>query len=154
MFWVLFANHRQAVPSQWVSCLNKIENKQCVLDFCWPSYDVGMRQRRVFRFSSQAATCPPATFHLSTCPPATCHLSTFHLSTSPPVHHTRSVYFVEHQTEKLWIPIYIVFGLSWPRIKSETTDSVTNALLTRPLIGCYTFELGAKVSRLNFNHLK
>ena len=40
----------------------------------------------------------------------------------------------ERKAAKLWIPIFIVSGLTRPRIKPESTVSVTNALSTRPLI--------------------
>ena len=76
----------------------------------WPGDSEG-----TFRSSSQAATCPP-------------------------VYHTRrrlhTVPFnAERQAGKLWIPIFIVFGLTRPGIEPESTASVADALSTRPLIG-------------------
>ena len=76
----------------------------------WPGDSEG-----TFRSSSQAATCPP-------------------------VYHTRrrlhTVPFnAEHQAGKLWIPSFIVFGLTRPGIEPESTVSVADALFTRPLIG-------------------
>ena len=70
---------------------------------------------RTFRSSSQAATCPP-------------------------VYHTRRrlhtvPLIAERQAGKLWIPIFIVFGLTRPGIEPESTVSVADALSTRPLIG-------------------
>ena len=65
-----------------------------------------------FRSSSQAATCPP-------------------------VYHTRRrlhtiPLIAERQAGKLWIPIFIVFGLTRPRIEPESTASVADALSTQP----------------------
>ena len=58
----------------------------------------------------------------------------------PPVSHTRRklrtvALIAESQAWKLWIPIFIVFGLTWLRIESESTASVADALSSRPLIG-------------------
>ena len=41
----------------------------------------------------------------------------------------------ERQAGKLWIPPFIVFGLTGPGIELESTASVAYALSTRPLIG-------------------
>ena len=78
----------------------------------WPGDSEG-----IFRSSSQAATCPS-------------------------VYHTRwRLHIVpliaERQAGKLWIPIFIVFGLTQPGIKPVSTVSVADALSTRPLIGFY-----------------
>ena len=75
----------------------------------WPGDSKG-----TFRSSSQAATCPP-------------------------VYHTRrrlhTVPFnAERQAGKLWIPIFIVFGLTRPGIEPESIVSVADALFSRPLI--------------------
>ena len=58
------------------------------------------------------------------------------------VYHTRwrlsSVFLIaERQSEKrkLWIPIFIVFCLTRPKIKPGSTVSVADALSTQPLIG-------------------
>ena len=72
----------------------------------WPGDSEG-----TFRSLSQAATCPP-------------------------VYHTRrrlhTVPFnAERQAGKLWIPIFIVFGLTRPGIEPESTASVADALSTR-----------------------
>ena len=40
----------------------------------------------------------------------------------------------ERQAGKLWIPIFIIFGLTRPGIEPESTASVADALSTRPLI--------------------
>ena len=66
-----------------------------------------------FRSSSQAATCQP-------------------------VYHTRrrlhTVPFnAERQAGKLWISIFIVFGLTQPGIEPKSTASVADALSTQPL---------------------
>ena len=76
----------------------------------WPGDSEG-----TFRSSSQATTCLP-------------------------VYHTRrrlhTVPFnAEGQAGKLWIPIFMVFGLTRPGIEPESTASVADALSTRPLIG-------------------
>ena len=76
----------------------------------WPGDSEG-----TFRSSSQAATCPP-------------------------VYHTRRrlhtvPLIAERQAGKLWIPLFIVFGLTRPGIEPESTASVADALSTRPLIG-------------------
>ena len=68
-----------------------------------------------FRSSSQAATCPP-------------------------VYHTRwRLYTVpliaDHQAGKLWIPIFVEFGLTRSGIEPVGTVSVADALSTWPLIG-------------------
>ena len=41
----------------------------------------------------------------------------------------------ERKAEKLWIPIFIVFGSNRPRIEPESTASVADALSIWPLIG-------------------
>ena len=79
----------------------------------WPG-----NSERTFRSSSQAATCPP-------------------------VYHTRRrlhtvPLIAERQAGKLWIPIFIVFGLTRPGIEPESTVSVADALSTRPLIALST----------------
>ena len=82
----------------------------------WPGDSEG-----TFRSSSQAASCPP-------------------------VYHTRRKLhtvplIAERQAGKLWIPVFIVFGLTRPGIEPEFTASVADALSTRPLIGsrlCWT----------------
>ena len=76
----------------------------------WPGDSEG-----TFRSLSQAATCPP-------------------------VYHTRRrlhtvSLIAKRQAGKLWIPIFIVFGLTRPGIEPESTASVADALSTRPLIG-------------------
>ena len=80
----------------------------------WPGDSEG-----TFWYSSQAATCPP-------------------------VYHTRlrlhTVLFnAERQAGKLWIPIFIVFGLTQLGIEPESTASVADALSIRPLPGCQWF---------------
>ena len=62
-------------------------------------------------------------------------------STCPSVYHTRQrlhtvPFIAERQARKLWIPIFIVFGLTLPGIEPESTASVADALSTRPLISC------------------
>ena len=42
----------------------------------------------------------------------------------------------ERQAGKLWIPIFIIFGLTLPGIEPQSTASVADALSTRPLISC------------------
>ena len=76
----------------------------------WPGDSEG-----TFRSSSQAATCPP-------------------------VYHTRRKLhtvplIAEREAGKLWIPIFIVFGLTRPGIEPESTASVADALSNRLLIG-------------------
>ena len=49
-------------------------------------------------------------------------------ASSPPVYHTRRrlhtvPLIAERQAEKLWIPIFIVFGLTRPEIEPESTLS-------------------------------
>ena len=68
-----------------------------------------------FRSSSQAAACPPV-YH-----------TRWRLHTVPLI--------AERQAGKLWIPIFIVFGLTRPGIEPESAASVADALSTRPLIG-------------------
>ena len=68
-----------------------------------------------FRSSSQAATCPSV------------YLTRRRLHTT--------LLIAERQEGKLWIPIFIVFGLTRPGIEPESTASVAYALSTRPLIG-------------------
>ena len=60
----------------------------------------------------------------------------------PPVYRTRwrlhtIPLFAERQSGKLWISIFIVFGLTRPGIEPESTASVADALSTRPPIGKY-----------------
>ena len=79
----------------------------------WPGNSEG-----TFRSSSQAATCPP-------------------------VYHTRRKLhtvplIAERQEWKLWIPIFVVFGLTRPGTETKSTASVADALSTRPLIGWHT----------------
>ena len=62
-------------------------------------------------------------------------------ATCPPVYHTRQglhtvPFNAECQAGKLWIPIFIVFGLTQLGIEPESTASVADTLSTRPLIGC------------------
>ena len=76
----------------------------------WPGGSEG-----TFQSSSQAATCPP-------------------------VYHTRwrlhtVALIAERQAGKLWIPIFIVFGLTRLGIESKSAVSVADALSTWPLIG-------------------
>ena len=78
----------------------------------WPGDSEG-----TFRSSSQAATCPP-------------------------VYHTRwrlhTVLFVaQRQAGKLWIPIFIVFGLIRPGIVPDSTVSLADAISTWPPIHAY-----------------
>ena len=80
----------------------------------WPRDSEG-----TFRSSSQAATCPPV-YHTQ-----------WRLHTVPLI--------AERQAGKLWIPIFIVFGLTGPGIEPKSTDSVADALSTRPPIGIYHF---------------
>ena len=74
-----------------------------------------------FRSSSQAATCP-SVYH-----------TRWRLHTVPLI--------AERQAGKLWIPIFIVFGLTRPGIEPVSTASVADALSTRPLIGFGTKKL-------------
>ena len=76
----------------------------------WPGDSEG-----TFRSSSQAATCP-SVYH-----------TRWRLHTVPLI--------AERQAGKLWIPIFIVFGLTRPGIEPVSTASVADALSTRPLIG-------------------
>ena len=107
---------------------------------------------RTFRSSSQAATCPPV-YHtrrrLHTVPliaerqawpgdSERTFRSSSQAATCPPVYHTRwrlhtVPLIAERQAGKLWIPIFIVFGLTRPAIETESTASVADALSTRPL---------------------
>ena len=62
------------------------------------------------------------------------------LPPAPPVYRTRRrlhtvPLIAERQAGKLWIPIFIVFGLTRPGIERESFASVADALSTRPLIG-------------------
>ena len=66
----------------------------------WPEESDG-----IFRSSSQAATCLPHTVEASHCP-----------------------LIVEYQARKLWIPIFIIFGLTRPGIEPESIVSEANAL--------------------------
>ena len=67
----------------------------------------------------------------------------------PPVsnaYHTRQrlhtvPLIAERQAGKLWIPIFIVFGLTRPGIELESTASVADTLSTRPLIGSVSLPL-------------
>ena len=72
-----------------------------------------------FQSSSQAATCP-SVYH-----------TRWRLHTVPLI--------AERQAGKLWIPIFIVFGLTRPGIEPVSTASVADALSTRPLIGFCNF---------------
>ena len=81
----------------------------------WPGDSEG-----TFRSSSQAATCP-SVYH-----------TRWRLHTVPLI--------AERQAGKLWIPIFIVFGLNRPGIEPVSTASVADALSTRPLIGCKSKE--------------
>ena len=76
----------------------------------WPEDSEG-----AFRPASQAAACPPV-YHTWR------RLRTIHL-------------IAERQAGKLWIPIFIVFGLTRLGIEPKFTVSVADALSTRPLIG-------------------
>ena len=67
-----------------------------------------------FRSSSQAATCPPV-YHIRR-----------RLHTVP--------FIVECQAGKLWIPIFLVFGLTRPGIEPTSTVLFADALFTRSLI--------------------
>ena len=58
----------------------------------------------------------------------------------PPVYHTRwrlhtFPLIAERQAMKLYTPIFIVFGLTWPGIELESTVSVADTLSIQPLIG-------------------
>ena len=44
----------------------------------------------------------------------------------------------ESQAKKLWVPIFIVFGLTRPGIEPEFAVLVTDALSTQTLIGSMT----------------
>ena len=79
----------------------------------WPGDSEG-----TFRSSSQAATCP-SVYHTRR-----------RLHTVPLI--------AERQAGKLWIPVFIVFGMTRPGIEPESTVSVADALSTRPLIGYNT----------------
>ena len=67
-----------------------------------------------FRSSSQAATCP-SVYHTRR-----------RLHTVPLI--------AERRAGKLWIPIFIVFGLTRPGIEPKSTASVADALFTQPPI--------------------
>ena len=58
-----------------------------------------------------------------------------HLCTTHGGSFTLSLLIAERQAGKLWIPIFIVFGLTQPGIEPESTASVADALSTRTLIG-------------------
>ena len=47
----------------------------------------------------------------------------------------QSRFIVERQAGKLWIPSFIVFGLTRPGIEPRLSVSVAEALSIRPLIG-------------------
>ena len=58
----------------------------------------------------------------------------------PPVYHARwklhtFPFNAERQATKLWIPIFLVFGLTRPEIEPEFTVPVTDSLSTQTLIG-------------------
>ena len=64
-----------------------------------------------FRSLSQAATCTPARRRLHAVP-----------------------LLAERQAGTLWIPIFIVFGLTWSGVEPESTVSAADNLITGPLI--------------------
>ena len=82
----------------------------------WPGDSEG-----TFWSSSQAATCS-SVYH-----------TRWKLHTVPLI--------AERQAGKLWIPMFIVFGLTRPGIEPVSTASVADALSTRPLIGLICFIL-------------
>ena len=81
----------------------------------WPGDSEG-----TFRSSSQAATCPPV-YHTQR-----------RLHTVPLI--------AEYQAGKLWIPIFIVFGLKQLGIEFKSTASAAYALSTRPIIVFFSVE--------------
>ena len=83
------------------------------------------------RSSSQAATCPPV------------YPSRWRLHTVPLI--------AERQARMLWIPIFIVFGLTRSGMARESTVSVANTLSTQPLIGSISIVLGNFAHRLELN---
>ena len=58
----------------------------------------------------------------------------------PPPHQSTTMFSstAERQARNLWMPMFIVFGLTRPEIKPEFSVSVADALSTRPLIGFNT----------------
>ena len=54
-----------------------------------------------------------------------------HLSTTRDGGFTLSFFIAERQAGKLWIPIFVVFGLTRPGIESRSSASVADALSTR-----------------------
>ena len=77
-----------------------------VITFYLPNC-LGQDSEGTFRSSSQDATCPPV-YH-----------TWWRLNTVP--------LFAERQAGKLWIPIFMVFGLTQSGIKPESTFSVADA---------------------------
>ena len=67
------------------------------------------------RSSSQAATCPLV------------YYTRRRLQTVPLI-------IAERHAGKLWIPIFVVFGLTRPEIAPKSTASAAEALSTQPLI--------------------
>ena len=100
----------------WMFLIFAIRNCNYILftKLPWPGDSKG-----TFRSSSQAATFPPV-YH-----------TRWRLHTIP--------FNAECQAGKLWIPIFIVFGLTQPEIKLESTTSVADALSTWPLIGFFFY---------------
>ena len=97
-----------------VSHLQSFIKLNCNCDYIlfkltWPGDSEG-----TFWSSSQAATCP-SVYH------------TWQRIHTVPLN-------AERQAGKLWIPIFIVFGLTRLGIELESTVSVADALSTRPLI--------------------
>ena len=75
-----------------------------------------------------------------------------HLSTTRRRLHTVPL-IAERQAGKLWIPIFIVFCLIRPGIEPRSTDSVADALSTRPMYLCTLICTGEKRPSCNTRHL-
>ena len=110
IFCIKFRNKLRIIPA-WVS--------KKVINICKCNYLLFTKlpwpedSKETFLSSSQAATCPPV-YH-----------------TQQKLHNIPLV--AECQARKLWIPIFIVFGLIRPRIEPESIASVADILSTRPL---------------------
>ena len=116
------ANIREFLPKYTNKC-NEFEATYCNCNYIlfiklpWP-----WNSEETFRSSTQAATNLPV-YH-----------TRWRLHTVPLI--------AERQAGKLWIPIFIVFDLTRPGIKPESTVSIADALSTRPLIGSIPLHLG------------
>ena len=134
-------------------CLQHWQNIKLIKRNVWETY---MEWNANFWTSGQAAACPPV-YH-----------TRWRLCTVP--------FNAKRQAEKLWIPIFIVFALTRPEIKPESTVSIADTLSIPPLIGflnqdpgiskriqqqcwnvtsfCTTFTIWHKFVFMYFHHMK